>query len=74
MGKVIDSKVAAHDYRITATSEGLWIEVLDYHARPLFLSREQLAEFGLQAQAEEARRSKRVRRRKGQKPSTTSPA
>jgi hypothetical protein len=34
-------------YRLTRTANGLVIEVLDYHARPLRLSDADLAELGL---------------------------
>ena len=41
------SKIVELDYRLTRTGDGLWIEVLDYHAEPLFLGHAKLAEFDL---------------------------
>lgn len=35
------------DYRVTGSSEGLKIEVLDYHADPLVLTRDDLRRLGL---------------------------
>ena len=35
-----------HDYRVTRATDGLVVEVLDYHAGPLKLTHDRLAEFG----------------------------
>jgi len=35
------------DYRLTGSSQGLKIEVLDYHAEPLWLTRDELRRMGL---------------------------
>ena len=48
MEKELVSRVVKQDYRITRTTSTVRIEVLDYHAEPLTLSREQLREFGVQ--------------------------
>ena len=48
MEKELVSRVVKQDYRITRTTSTVKIEVLDYHAEPLTLSREQLREFGVQ--------------------------
>ena len=48
MEKELVSRVVKQDYRITRTTSTVEIEVLDYHAEPLTLSREQLREFGVQ--------------------------
>jgi hypothetical protein len=35
-----------HDFRVSRTTNGLLVEVLDYHAGPLHLTSEQLGELG----------------------------
>ena len=44
---VLASKILGNDYRLTRTAHGVWIEVLDYHAQPLLLSRDDLDDLGL---------------------------
>ena len=43
----IVSRIVGSDYRISRTESGLRIEVLDYHPKPLMLTREDLLGFGL---------------------------
>ena len=47
MGAMDISKIVGGDYRVSRTSSGVRIEVLDYHPKPLTLTREELREFGL---------------------------
>jgi len=42
------SKIIGSDYRVSRTRSGVRIEVLDYHSKPLTLTREDLREIGLE--------------------------
>ena len=59
MEKELVSSVV-QDYRITRTASTVTIEVLDYHAEPLTLTREQLREFGLQLIEDPRLRARRL--------------
>ena len=48
MEKELVSRFVKQEYRIIRTASTVKIEVLDYHAGPLTLTREQLRELGLQ--------------------------
>lgn len=46
------ARIVEGDYRITRSRDGIEIEVLDYHADPLFLSDELLRKLGVAIEAE----------------------
>ena len=60
MDKAPVSEVIRQDYRITRTASTVTIEVLDYHAEPLTLTREHLRKLGLQMVDEHGQRSRRL--------------
>ena len=53
MERVFVSKVIGHDYRLSRTASTVRVEVLDYHAEPLTLTREQLFDLGIEILHEE---------------------
>ena len=63
MQENVKSKIIDRDYRVTRTCGGLWVEVLDYHAEPLLLSRDKLAEFGFAVPGSEADENQTLQQR-----------
>ena len=54
MPNVFESVTVNDEYRVSWTAEGLRIEVLDYHAKPLVLDRPTLCRLGLRVTDEES--------------------